>query len=277
MITGSCLCGTVRYEVEGLERMSHCHCSMCRKAHGAPFATYATVPAARFRFVAGEEAVERYESSPGFARGFCRQCGSVVPDGAGGEVYVPAGCLDDDPGIRASAHIFVASKAPWHPITDDLPRHDGYSSSTASVERPAPGPAPAGVVRGSCLCGDVAFEVRGAFDAVRNCHCSRCRKARAAAYTTNGFTPLGAVRFVRGGEKVRTYRRPDARYFAQAFCPRCGSGMPRLDPERGLAVIPLGALDDDPGGGAQMHIYVADRAPWFALTDDLPRYEQRPE
>jgi len=53
MVTGSCLCGTVRWKMEGpYERMSHCHCSMCRKSHAAPFATYIVVARDRFAFVA---------------------------------------------------------------------------------------------------------------------------------------------------------------------------------------------------------------------------------
>ena len=50
MVTGSCFCGTVRYEVSGpFESMVNCHCSMCRKHHGAGFATYVSAPLKRFR------------------------------------------------------------------------------------------------------------------------------------------------------------------------------------------------------------------------------------
>ena len=111
---------------------------------------------------------------------------------------------------------------------------------------------------------------------VHNCHCSRCRKARAAAHTTNGFTAMDDVRYTRGEDTLRTYRLPEARYFSQVFCPTCGSGMPRRDPERGIAVIPFGSLDDDPGRGADDHIFVASKAPWHEITDDLPRFDETP-
>ena len=60
------------------------------------------------------------------------------------------------------------------------------------TERPALDPPPPGVVRGSCLCGDVAFELRGKPLRMTNCHCSRCRRGRSAAHATNLVYPLDA-------------------------------------------------------------------------------------
>ena len=92
MVDGSCLCATVRWRVEAdFARMSHCHCSMCRKSHGAPFATYAAVDAAAFRYLQGEDALTVYASSPGYTRPFCSHCGSAAPSRvADGKVTVPA-------------------------------------------------------------------------------------------------------------------------------------------------------------------------------------------
>src|ERR1700730_15035090 len=78
-LRGSCLCGEVRFEIDGpLMRSSHCHCRQCQKAHGAPFRTWARVAAADFRFLAGEELVSFYESTPGTHRGLCEVCGTQV-------------------------------------------------------------------------------------------------------------------------------------------------------------------------------------------------------
>jgi hypothetical protein len=129
MAKGSCLCGGVGFEIGGeLGPMAHCYCSMCRKHHGAPFVTYVGVDSSEFRWLKGEDLVERYQSSPGLQRGFCRTCGSnlPVPDPAEKTLFVPAGTLDDDPGVRPAAHIFVASKARWVEIGDDLPQFDEY-------------------------------------------------------------------------------------------------------------------------------------------------------
>jgi hypothetical protein len=98
---------------------------MCRKATGAAFRTRAAVPAASFRFLAGESLLSRYESSPGETRTFCSVCGATLPTffrDHPGLIGLPLGTLDDDPGVRASAHVFVDSKAPWFDITDDLPQ-----------------------------------------------------------------------------------------------------------------------------------------------------------
>ena len=163
-IRGSCLCGAVSFEVDPpFPWMGHCHCSMCRKAHGAAFATHVEVDATRFRGLDNAKAILRYESSQGVFRTFCGRCGAITPDGpASGPVFVPAGLLDDDPQIRPQTHIFVASKAPWHDIADALPRFDAYppgaGEAVAFSRRSEPA---AGTVRGSCLCGGVAYEIAG--------------------------------------------------------------------------------------------------------------------
>jgi hypothetical protein len=103
----------------------NCHCSLCRKAHGAAFRSRARVEAADFVWLCGQELMTYYESSPGTSRGFCRVCGSPILSrfAENAAVYgLPLGTLDDDPGIRPALHVFVNSKAPWHDITDNLPQ-----------------------------------------------------------------------------------------------------------------------------------------------------------
>ena len=281
MSDGSCLCKTVRWRAQGkLDAVTHCHCSMCRKAHGAPFASYTGVPATRFEWLAGESAIARYESSPGMVRDFCRVCGSVTPYPFGDDhMGIPAGGVDAGAAdLEVSAHIFVASKASWHRIGDGLPQYDTWppGDGGAVIERTDAPAASSGTVYGSCLCATVAFEVSPAWIAIHNCHCSRCRRARAAAHTTNGFTATENLVFLRGENNIESYKLPSARFFRHNFCRTCGSGMPRRDPERGLAVVPFGALDVDPGRGADDHIFASDRAPWYTIADDLPQFEQAP-
>ena len=129
MIHGSCLCGQIKYELSGgIELINHCHCSMCRKAHGAAFGSFLHAASNGFRWVAGEDLLERYQSSPGNLRAFCRVCGSNMPvlENGGAEVNIPAGTLDDDPGVRPAMHIFVGSKAPWFDIEDALPQFNEF-------------------------------------------------------------------------------------------------------------------------------------------------------
>ena len=123
-LPGGCLCGGVRYEVDGpLAEASHCHCSMCRRFHGAAFATYVSVEVEKFHWLRGEDLVCVYESNPGAGWAFCRVCGSSLGLPRGGKLAsLAVGCLDDDPGTRPAYHMFVGSKAPWYEITDALPQ-----------------------------------------------------------------------------------------------------------------------------------------------------------
>src|SRR5512139_52064 len=127
MLRSSCLCGAVTWEVGGeLQFMSHCHCSRCRKTRGAAFATEVAAPAGGYT-MRGREHVAGFASSAELTRYFCAVCGSTVPGQPWqGLVFVPAGNFADDPGVRPLAHIFVASKAPWYEVPDQLPRFDAY-------------------------------------------------------------------------------------------------------------------------------------------------------
>ncbi len=125
-IQGRCLCGGVRYEIDGpLTEVDNCHCSMCRRFHGAAFATYAKVSADNFRWLTGQDLVTIYENSPGIGWAFCRVCGSSLGVPSHGKLGdIALGALDSDPGVRPTEHIFVGSKAKWFEITDALPQHD---------------------------------------------------------------------------------------------------------------------------------------------------------
>jgi hypothetical protein len=125
MIKGSCACGGIRFEIEAVRSLTHCHCTICRKLTGASFATYAHVDKAKFRWLGGEKTIRRYESSPGSFRAFCPTCSSLVPGQASylETVSVPAGLLDGDPGVRPRLHVFTSSKAAWVEIDDGLPQH----------------------------------------------------------------------------------------------------------------------------------------------------------
>ena len=125
-LRGSCLCGAVRFKIRGpLGAMSHCHCAMCRKAHGAAFGTYSRVKRGDFVLLTGEASIRSYRSSPTVTRTFCGTCGSTlqwISDDRPDALDIAIGTLDDDPGVRPSLHIFTASKAPWFEITDALPQ-----------------------------------------------------------------------------------------------------------------------------------------------------------
>ncbi len=131
MLTGSCLCGVIRYQVTGsVQMMNHCHCSQCRKVHGAAFGSFLHVGLDGFEWTSGEEHIKTYQETNQDERCFCVHCGSNVPvvELAEHHVIIPAGTLDSDPGIKPAVHIFTGSKASWYEITDSLPQFTEYTS-----------------------------------------------------------------------------------------------------------------------------------------------------
>ena len=129
MHTGSCLCGAVRFEIDGpLAGIELCHCSQCRRASGSAFAANLPVDAANFRLVGGEAQLRAYESSPGKERVFCGACGSPVISrltADPSQVRVRAGLLDAPVAARPVFHFLTDSKADWWTIEGDLPQYPG--------------------------------------------------------------------------------------------------------------------------------------------------------
>lgn len=127
MHTGSCLCGAVRFEVEGpLAPIQLCCCGQCRKAQGSAFGANIPVSSAAFRLVSGEAELKEYRSSPGKRRVFCGVCGSPVfsqRDETPEVMRLRAGSLDEPVETRPGFWFYTASQASWWPPQDDLPRH----------------------------------------------------------------------------------------------------------------------------------------------------------
>ncbi len=130
MIQGHCECKRVTYQADcEISDFSHCHCSICRRLHGAAYGTFAGVKANKFRYLSGEEDLKIYASSDDHKRVFCGNCGSnilVSVDGYPDDLYLSMGAVDGNPSHPEAYHIFVGSKAPWHEITDDFPQYDEF-------------------------------------------------------------------------------------------------------------------------------------------------------
>ncbi|MCW8933264.1 MAG: GFA family protein [Gammaproteobacteria bacterium] len=125
-VTGSCLCGSVKYTVTGkAKHFYHCHCQRCRKATGTGHASNLLItPGTSIKWSQGEESLSRYKvpEAERFYNCFCQNCGSpmprVVPEL--NAVIIPAGSLDIEAPISPQAHIFWDSRAQWS-CQDDLP------------------------------------------------------------------------------------------------------------------------------------------------------------
>jgi hypothetical protein len=121
MWTGGCLCGAVRYRVDGEPtHVGRCHCADCRKESGSAFSIYAQWPRDRFEL---EGEVTTYEG-----RSFCPRCGSRIgnlgPEGEG-DVEIRIGSLDDAPfGLKPEAEIWIKRREPWLPPVEGASQHE---------------------------------------------------------------------------------------------------------------------------------------------------------
>lgn len=128
-VTGQCLCGAVRFVITlPTKWCAHCHCSMCRRAHGAAFVTFCGVQAGQLRLVAGEDALVRYASSSAARRSFCGKCGSTLffegerwPD----EVHVVRANIDGEIDRAPQVHCYFDRHVDWVELADTLPRLGG--------------------------------------------------------------------------------------------------------------------------------------------------------
>lgn len=130
VISGRCLCGAVQFRVTSpFEYAGYCHCARCRASSGSAFAASAGIRREHVQITSGADYLSSYLRNADVTSHFCRCCGSVlflvVRDGR--YAHIQMGTLEDDPGIRPQYHMHVASKAPWHEITDTLPTFPGLA------------------------------------------------------------------------------------------------------------------------------------------------------
>ena len=275
-VTGACLCGAVKWSYDApFTTMLHCHCSVCRKHHGSLFATVVVGPLATFHWREGTEKIGTWQSSARERRAFCTVCGSKVPrvEHESKRVFMPAGALEGELGIRPQLHLFTGSKSPHYTIADGLPQHAEYPAEWGTQGLPTPvRETRAGSTSGSCACGHVRFELDGPPMLMRHCHCTRCRRARASAYATNLAWPLAALRYTAGESDVVDFALPGAQFFGVAHCSICGGALPRKSEGRGFVVVPVSSLDSDPGIHAHAHAFVSSKVPWYEIHDGLPQF-----
>ncbi len=128
VLTGSCCCGAVRFEITGKPSLiGTCHCSRCRKLGVTPFVFVARD---QFALLSGAADIQVYvpPAPYKYPRSFCRRCGTALGEPLSGEAAFPinAHCLDDDPGVRNAFHEFVAEKPAWYPICDEASQFEHH-------------------------------------------------------------------------------------------------------------------------------------------------------
>jgi hypothetical protein len=137
-ITGMCLCENVKYEILGmLGPIFNCHCSKCRRWHGAAFRTRASIEISQFKLISGHDSLSTYESSSNVTKHFCKNCGSPLHStykDRPNVIGIPVGPLVGVPN-KPEANIFVGSKASWYEITDNLPQYESWPETESTVRK----------------------------------------------------------------------------------------------------------------------------------------------
>jgi hypothetical protein len=130
-------------------------------------------------------------------------------------------------------------------------------------------------MRGSCLCGEVRYEIAGVLQEIHHCHCSRCRKAHGTPFSTFAGARSGDLRFLRGEGAIRYFRSSEQ--VERGFCSHCGSMLvfrTAALPEN--VWIAAGSFDEAPEIRPGFHMFVGSKAAWHDITDGLPQHAEYP-
>lgn len=128
------------------------------------------------------------------------------------------------------------------------------------------------MIRGSCYCGAVAFELSDQPSMMGTCHCSRCRKAGSSTFV---FVKAEHFCWVRGEDNVQRFQPTPPFTYGRAFCKTCGTALG--EPGAGESFpISAHALDDDPGVRNRFHEFVAEKPAWYDIADDAKQFPEHP-
>lgn len=137
------------------------------------------------------------------------------------------------------------------------------------------------VVAGRCLCGKVAFELRGTLGPVTHCHCRSCRLSRGAAFVTWTSVPPDRFHVTSGDREIAWYRTsPGIRW---GFCRNCGSQMFYIadspghpdGPQPGYVYASVGSLTEDGNIEPSAHVSYEEHVRWVEGQERLPRYRAK--
>lgn len=131
------------------------------------------------------------------------------------------------------------------------------------------------MIRGSCLCGGVKYQINGMLTQARNCHCSMCRKAQGAAFRSRASANVSEFEWIQGEHLVTFYESSPGNH--RGFCRICGSPIVSKFAGTSYYGVALGTLDDDPSVRPELHVHVESKAAWFTITDDLPQFPVGPK
>lgn len=127
-------------------------------------------------------------------------------------------------------------------------------------------------MKGSCLCGEVTYEVDRLATPIQHCSCHTCRKAHAAAFNTVAGVDPQEFRWLQGQHALRAYESsPGKRRY---FCSSCGSHLIAMREGASTFTLRVATLDEHPGSTPEFQIWQAHEAPWLAYGPQIPAYSE---
>ncbi len=240
---GSCLCGGVVFDLTApLRPVIACHCTQCRKQSGHFWAA-TSVPLSAFRLIRFDT-LAWFHASPQAKRGICTGCGAFLFWQATGSdtISLGAGCLDGPTGLQIAES--------WHEDSAG----DYYLGPQTQAD----------TLHGACLCGANRFSLPGPMGEVRACHCRQCRKISGHFGARFDADPATVVWHARN---TRDHIGPNNGI--RTFCPTCGSGLTFRQGDR--FAIEAGVIENPTGGHLARHVFVAEKADYYGLSDGLPQ------
>lgn len=136
------------------------------------------------------------------------------------------------------------------------------------------------MIKGSCLCGAVVFEISGEITPIQYCHAERCRKATGGAFSPEALVPIDAFSWASGEDNLSHYEAPllnGPPAYRKAFCSTCGSPMPEKLEGMPFMFLNPGVLDDDPVSRPFRHAYTGQMACWHEIADAMPQHQALPD
>lgn len=128
---------------------------------------------------------------------------------------------------------------------------------------------------GSCLCGEVKFEVEGGFESFYLCHCKHCQKDTGSAHSANLFSTTAKLNWISDTKSIETFNLPSTRH-VKSFCLKCGSAVPSLQMDGKLLVVPAGSLDSEVDITPTAHLFDASKAGWEVGLERVKRFDSYP-
>jgi len=131
------------------------------------------------------------------------------------------------------------------------------------------------MIKGSCLCGQVRYEIHGTPGPITHCHCQTCRKAHASAFSSVTSVKLADLKFTAGKDLLKFHESSAGK--KRYFCSSCGSQIYARRNDQNHYVLRMGTIDGDPGIRPTRHIFTRYKAPWYNIHDDIPEFYEWPD